>query len=356
MPYEANELLDLPPGRGQRAEGVEFELQNHYGARLGVIHPESRGSSLRFDSKANITRQISGLTITAQEYADINPASDRVAPFWLLEDGTRWPLGVYYFTGGPEDDNATHTAPLFDGGIILDALTHEAFGVRSGESVSNAMVILANRLGIAAQIDGSNTVVPDDQPVGWLAGQQSWLTIFRYLCDLCGFLPPHFGFEGELRCRAVPPMAIGPTTIAYSTSDGRVQPNPTKDPNYLDAPNAHIVVATGATTQAIFAISYIDPDLPWSKERRWLNPKVWRMQGVGSSAQAQVIADRKAQVSAEEFTTVEFTGPPDPRHDCFEVVSYDGVAYRETGWELELRAGGNHRHRLSRPGALDNAP
>ncbi len=353
MPYTPNELLDLPEGLGQRAESVEYDVIDRTGAYAGQITPFAEGASISADINANIPRQLNGLQLRSEEMQELDPFGDKVAPHWVLSDRTRWPLGVFRFTKAPDDGQVAQCASLFDPTIILDAITDRTFGAGTNTPVNGAIDQLVQMLDLVAEVDGSDMRIGDDQPIGWSAGGQSWAVILRYLCNLCGFLPPYFDTAGVLQCRVPPPMLIGSTTLTYADANSRVHPLPVEDPNIIDAPNAHIVISTGATTEEISAIATVDSSLPFSIENRgYVVPAVHRMQGVANTNMAQTIALRLASATQDQFATVNFVSTPDPRHDLGEVIGWNGTPYRETSWTLQLIPGGDMQHSCNRSEAV----
>ncbi len=58
---------------------------------------------------------------------------------------------------------------------------------------------------------------------------------------------------------------------------------------------------------------------------------------------------------ADTYQWASFAAAPDPRHDTFNVVRWQGALWREQAWSLPLVAGAEHRHELRRsytaPGA-----
>ena len=71
-------------------------------------------------------------------------------------------------------------------------------------------------------------------------------------------------------------------------------------------------------------------------------------QGLADIAAANAAAEAAYLADQDALSFVSFTGTPDPRHDSFNVVSYDGINYLELSWSLELRPGGAHQHDLAR--------
>lgn len=350
MPFTPNPLLDLAPGIGQRAEGIIFNLVDSDGLPAGSIHPEAGSVRISFDGSANITRTMSGLNLTATEWADVDPFSMRVAPFWKLEDGTLWPLGRFFFTGAPQTTGIIETTTLYDAGMVLDTGSIQAYGVNAGGDISDAMVGVLNILAIRDYVVDDAGVVAS-VPIGWPIGT-SWLSILRALCDLAGFLPPHTDNLGRVVLRRTDPVEISQASITYGAQSPKVKRASTSlNPNLLAAPNVHVVIDSGATTSPITAIAYVDPALPWSKENRgFIVSQTHDMQGIDSTDQAQQMANGFASVDPNSFEELGFTSVPDPRHDAFEVIDYNGIAYREVAWSLDCRPGGDHVHRCVRSG------
>lgn len=350
MPFTPNALLDLAPGIGQRAEGVVFHLVDDDGVPAGDIHPISGQVTITFDASANITRTMSGLNLTATEWADIDPFADRVAPRWKLEDGTLWPLGKFYFTGAPTTTGIIQTTTLYDAGMVLDTGSTQAYGVNAGGKLYDAMVGVLLILGIRDFVvdDGGVTA---SSPIAWPIGT-SWLAILRALTDLAGFIPPHTDNRGRVVLRRIDPVTIGQQSILYGPKRAKVKRASTSiNPNLIGAANAHIVIDSGATSAPITAIAYVVPSLPWSKENRgFVISETHNMQGIDSTDQAQQMANGFANVGADAFEELTFTSAPDPRHDAFEVIGYNGLAYREVNWSLNCAPGGDHQHRCVRSG------
>lgn len=350
MPFTPNNLLDLVPGIGQRAEGVVFHLVDDNGIPQGDLHPQAASVTVSFDAGANITRTLSGLNLTATEWAGVNPFADRVAPWWKLEDGTLWPLGRFYFTGAPETTGIIQTTTLYDAGLVLDTGSTQAYGVNAGGKLYDAMVGVLLILGIRDYLV-DDAGVTASTPIGWPIGT-SWLQILRALTDLAGFLPPHTDNHGRVVLRRVDPVDIGHAVTHYGPSLPRVKRATTAlNPNLIGAPNAHIVIDSGATTAPITAIAYVDPSLPWSRENRgFVLSATHTMQGIDSTDQAAQMAQGFADADPSAFEELTFTSVPDPRHDAFEVIGFNGIAYREVQWQIACQPGGDHQHRCVRSG------
>jgi hypothetical protein len=112
----------------------------------------------------------------------------------------------------------------------------------------------------------------------------------------------------------------------------------------------YLVVGLSPGRTEIVGRAEIDPRLPHSiPNRDGLEvPKVTRVQGLASTQQAQRIAQAQAAADPFQLAAVDFDAAPDPRHDLFDLVEYDGAVWNEDAWSLELRPGGRHSHRLTK--------
>lgn len=354
--FAPNQLLDLVPGVGQRQESIVYRLTDDQGNATGDVHPERAQASVSFDTSANVTRTLSNLIFTAAEFADIDPYADRIEPTWVLEDGSEWQLGRYYFTGVPQEQGLVRCTTMFDVlGMVADTGSLQAFGVDAGGRVHDKMVEVLNILGIRDyEVDVTDVTV--SSPIAWNLGT-SWLTILRYLTDMAGFIPPHTTNSGSVRLRRVDDIRIDSAVVRYAAGGNLVVNDTTSvNPNLVDAANAHLVVDTGATDAPITAFAFVDPALPWSKENRgFVKSETHEVQGIESTEQAQQMADNYASVDANGFEEITFTTAPDPRHDSFMIIGYNGIAYREVGWNLPLQVGAQHAHRVVRSGVTGRA-
>lgn len=343
----SNDLLDLAPGVSQRFETVRYDLINLAGQVIGQLHPEQGRASIQVNTEATVIRTLSGLVVSADEYADVNPYKDRVAPKWVLSDNTEWPLGVFHFTGDPVQEERVRLTTLQDPGYLLDqGCTVSAFGVAQGGSIENAMRRVVSRARIRDFVL-EETNARAREPIAWPPGTR-WIEILDKLCTLAGYYPPHFNNTGTLRLRAAVEPATAPVDISHSDEGRIVAGSRVTNANLLDAPNAHIVISSGASETEVTGVAYVDPTLPWSKENRngLVIAEVHREQGIETTAQARRMAKRYASTSAADAQEITFSTAPDPRHDVFTIVQYGAQRFLEVGWSLRLQPGGEHTHRI----------
>lgn len=348
MSVTANPLLDLRSNVGQVACTFRWDLVDVSGNVIGQIHPET-GATINNDSGSEVKRAIQSLTLRESDSRHINLFRDLVRPWMVLEDGTQWPLGVFAFTVDDYTEGTIETSmgtTLLDLGFILTQQMQTSYGLNDGQSIGPAMETIADMYGIF-----NRDIHPTHERIG--GGPVNWpmdtpgTTILKSLCERAGFHPPYFDNNGTLVCRPIDPIQPG-VGHQYSRSDGRIEVGTLKNStNLLTAPNAFKVVSSGTTTGETYAVAYIDPFLPHSKERRgYVITKTIRRQGLASVGACQQVANSYARQDASHFAKVSFTSVIDPRHDTFDIIDIDGVAYREISWSMELAPGGTHTHTL----------
>lgn len=353
---EANPLLDLTdPSIGQVRSMVRFDVVNELGNAIGHLKPLQAGN-VQANTSGNIKRTLDSILVLNSELADVDIYRDRLAPYWVLEDGTEWPLGKYVFTGAqvrPGTYASTTELQLYDGDFILDQNTKETMSVSPGTLVTTALNMVADQaLIIDRSIETNITVVKD--PINWPAGT-SRKTIMQDLCKLAGLYPPYFNNVGRMIVESPPNLDETLPDHVYAPENSRIlRATIVENDNLLTAPNVHLVVASGPTSGEIVAYSAVNPALPWSSARRGFEiVEVHRQQGVADTKQAEEMARNFAQVTADGYLIVEFDAFPDPRHDLFQIVEWAGSNYRETSWTLPLTPGGPHKHTLTRAGFTD---
>lgn len=359
---QINDLLDLRPGIGVRYESVRWDLVAIGGATIGQLDV-ARGASMSVSADATIKRTLNRVTVPSDQWADVNPYRDRLQPVWVLSDRTEWPLGVLFFTSAPtvtgSRAQSVEVGTLYDGGFLLDQPIVETFGISQNGSVDDAITTIIDRLQLAGirilNVDQARTSVRAREPIAWPIGTPT-AQVLEALCALAGFYPPHFDNRGTLRLRPARLPEQSEADHYYRADGGRVVASTfVRNDNLLDAPNVHVVLSTGAAETEVSAVAEVDYRLPWSKQSRgFAVVEVHRLQGIETTAQAQAMARRYAVASANDATEVQFTSPPDPRHDVFDVVDVDGVRYLEVGWTLEMVPGGAHTHRVVRGGYGDD--
>lgn len=350
-PVTADDLLDLRVG--QRAESPEFWLHTSGGDVERVYPDAGRAPVIENNVNRSIKRTLSGLRLAPSDADAIDPIGDRLAVRWRLEVGDPYDLGVFLFSDiGRERHSygSTMDAGMFDQLFILDQPRRHSFSARKGANVADLLVSLAAQAGITdTEIDNSDAEI--HRPTVWPVGTTS-LVVMSELCGRASMYSPYFSNSGTLRCREVPELSVASADHSYpvdATSRVRRDPAPVESDNLLDAPNVYLVVSTSGNGGPIAGSYRIPAEAPHSSANRGFDiVRKIDAQGVASAEQAARMAKAAASTDDATATRVSFSAAPDPRHDTFDVVDFDGVAYREQSWRLTLRAGGPHQHDLRR--------
>jgi hypothetical protein len=352
-PITPNRLLDAARDVGVVHSSVRYDLLNRDLDTIGELHPFIDGGApvVSWESGARIGRTLRNFTIPGYEANDVDTYTSRVRPMWVLEDGTEWPLGVFLWE---RPDRAYHswdsplTSTLLDLGYVLDQAMPRSFGRASRALVTEAIGDLFEQAGFTNfVVQGSDVRVGDPiaNPSGTTYGE-----VMRNLCELAAFPPPFFTAEGQGRAEALPPLRDGLNVHRYVIDEGSrvIEGTVTVAPDTANAGGC-LVVSSGASKGEVAGVAYVDPALPWSKERRgFLVLDTFRTQGIESSEQAQRIA--ASRLDRQQGGSVRFDALPDPRHDCYQLAEFGSVGdlYRETGWSLTCEPGGPHTHHVTK--------
>ncbi|MGI5151395.1 hypothetical protein ACQEVC_34365 [Plantactinospora sp. CA-294935] len=320
------------------------------GIRRGPLTP-LRGTtpSLSHDVTATIVRRVSGVTLGATDAARLNPLTDRVEISMVIGGRARsvYPLGRYMIADSVEmvrSGGATAPLTLFDEMFIVDQELETGFDA-AGQLVDQAVGRLLDGLPIGeVEIDSTE----QRSVSSWSPGTSRAMAL-RDLSRQGGYFLPWFGHNGRLRLRrAFEPAAQAPT-IDLDASRRVVRNSVSRLSDLLTVPNRFVVVSNDPGSQAAPVVGTYDvpSSAPHSITRRGIVlPKVVEAQ-LPTQAQATVYA-RTLGIQQTIYESVELSAPPDPRHDGYDVIRWDGLLWLETGWTMALAPGGEMRHTLRR--------
>lgn len=283
-------LLDLEVR--SRREKVRFDLVDATGRKIGEVHPE-RKCTISNEGTAQIKRKLTGFTLTPSDTAAVNPLTDRVRPYWVLDDGSEYPLGVFLFAEASTarrsyGDRLTGT--LVDQGLILAQEIDRTVGFDAGQSATSSIATVLEYAGFYGVSVAASTFELGS-PVAWPAGQSgtTWAKVLDDLCAKAGAYPVHFDGDGAPVVRTIDNVAEATPVLDYR---GRIRASSIVDSNdLLIAPNRYLAVDTSATTGAIVGTFDIPDTAPHSANRRGFRiTKVVEAPGVGDVAQATAAA------------------------------------------------------------------
>lgn len=342
-------LLDLPAGLGQRAETIRYDVLNaDRSFAFTATQAQTRVASVSWDANASVQRTLHGVAFGPRDAAQIDPTVHRLAPFWVLDDGTQFQCGLFIFSSPEYPRLAGQSflrADLTDLSVLLNQAREATYSLPPYAQILPALVGLAAEMGISDHIvvDALTPATIGSAPYTKSAGTAR-REIFDDLCAAAGLYPPFFDNSGNLRFRSVPnPLYAAPADVVYDiSSTGRIVRDSIVTANNLaTAPNRYLAIGSATSSGEVVGYFDIPPSAPHSFERRGFRVvKRVDVQGVADS-QACVVAAHAAYANDfDVYDEVRFAAAPDPRADGFQILNFLGTNYREQSWTLPLAPGG----------------
>lgn len=337
--------LDLDESIGMRTATFRFV---HYdgvtGQNLGDITPYISSPTLRHDTSRIVKRNLS-LALGIQDASVINPIRDRIWVYMILR-GVSWPLGKYMFT-----DDLSQVTSI--GNLASVQLVDEMF--RVDQSISTAFASVNDQVPVALRnllapldinlrVEGSQFTSNVASPVGSGRGQ-----IISALSLQGDYETPWMNNSGEFTMIRTVDAATASPQIDFDTEDRIFVDSITRTTDILNAPNRFIVVSNATTARGLPVVGSYDvpPSAPHSIQNRgFVIPQITDLK-INSEKEAQATA----RAIGLRYTIVEranFTTPPDPRHDSYDVCIFSGLRWKEIGWSMALVEGGTMSHTLVR--------
>lgn len=337
--------LDIEDWVGQRVATFAFGLVNGVtGEILGELHPIRQGATIRHDTSRIIKREM-WLTLGASDTAAINPLTDRIIPSMVVA-GQSWPLGRFMFT----DETISQTTGgnssavrLFDEMFLVDQAISTSFAPSSGVGDS-----IINLLAGLPLLDVHVDATPYPATGGWAVGTNRG-QILEALATQGDYMTPWINNDGRFRMiRTVDPDTATPS-IDFDRGHRVIRDSINRTSDLLYAPNRFLVTSNGADAEAapIIGIYDVPPSAPYSiAQRGFVIQRTDNIQVV-SAGQAAAAA-RNIGIRASVFDRVELATVPDPRHDSYDVIRWDGVNWLELSWTMVLQDGAPMTHVLRR--------
>lgn len=351
-------LLDLTHGVSQRASTWHFELLDRDFQVIDELEVDRTDPpTLRVDTGRDIKRTLDNVQLSS-DIDLVDPIGHRLRLVMELEDGTRWPQGVFLFSDvsrvvvslGIEVGSFN----LVDQTLIVDQQASWSTSVGPGDVITDEIIRQLNLFPITYEIIESGAVVtPEQETLNWSAGT-SRLRIINDLCMMVGYHELYFDHEGVAHVGPMPNPDTTPheQTLFYPTEHGRTYlGSVVRSNDLLELPNRFTVVNTGANQQSVWGVYDIPASAPHSAANRgFIVTHVEQVQGIETNQQARDAARALARESRFAYETVEFSGPPDPRHDTYDVVSFETELdhYLEISWSYLLREGSEMKHVIRR--------
>jgi hypothetical protein len=310
--------------------------------QLGDLTP-LRGANLSHDTTRTIKRQLN-ITLSAADTAAINPVSERINVYMTFPDGTEYPLGRYMFT---DVSRSFYTSGRLANCVLNDEMflvdQQIITGINGRGSAVN-QVILQTIAGLPITLAMEATPYASAEAWGVGTGRGQILEA----CSVSGdFFSPWFDNNGELRfIRSFEP-AKAICDFDFDAGNKVIREPILETDDLLTAPNTFIVVSNAASNAGSQVVGRYDvpPNAPHSFAKRGFTiAQILDLQ-ISDSFQASAVATNVG-IRQTIFERVTLATAPDPRHDSYNVIRWQGANWLELGWSLTLMEGSPMNHLL----------
>lgn len=348
--------LDLDPWIGQRQGTFRWVLVDGVnGQHYGEVHPDKSATpTLTHDTSRTIKRQISSVLFTPEDSAIIDTIRHRIHLYMDIANES-YPLGTYAFIDDPmiisTAGNQLNTT-LVDEMILVDQELDIGFapgirGFNANELVLDSADALVRRL-LQDYTFEKYIESTEFYSIGSWSYGTSRTKVLEDLALDGDYFSPWFGNDFALHMIRSFDPALKPSDFDWDTSSRVIRDSIVRINDLLSAPNRFVVVSNRSMTQSdvpVVGIYDIPISAPHSiTNRGFVSPKVLSLQ-VDTIPQAVALAANIGQRQTV-FERVELSTPPDPRHDSYNVVYWQGENWLELSWALPLIEGSEMRHVL----------
>lgn len=349
MALTDDQLLDLEVM--QRTGTFRFDVLDQNLNDAGELDVSAASTpTIDNDTDRDIKRTLSGLVLSAATANAINPQRDRVRVSYVLSSGVRRSMGVFVFTDNSRQRNSWGSVPapqMSDLGVALKQPAAETFSVAPGTFYVDAIAAALLVVGVEAVIEPSDSRTSGTTAQGWPAGTD-WLEILNALASSAGFASPYFDNAGVLRFRSLPDVAVTDLSYTLGPTSRVIDGSIVESDSSLDAPNRYLAIDTTNTDAPVVGIFDVPDSAPHSAVNiGYVRTQRIDAQGAGTPEQCEAIAVARYRAD-RQYEWITFASPPDPRHDTYQTVRFDGVVFRETGWKLPCSEGAAMEHELRR--------
>jgi hypothetical protein len=350
----SDQILNLD-GVRRRFDSFRFELNNRDLTPIGELHPDRTGSvpSIQNDISNETSRRLSNFKLTGDEAQDVNPVSDRLRVYMVLQNGAQYLLGTFLWATENEPVRSWGLEKhheLLDYSFILNQQSTKAYGWGRGGTINLIMIFLMGEAGLGLRDMypiGEEANRGLREPRSWEPGS-TWAEKIDNMGIGCGFAPVWFDRFGRAHLDAAPsPEFDQPTVPEYDVNTRIIADSIMYSNDILSAPNEFGVFDSG-TSQLIVGRHQLPAAAPNSFNKRGFRIGATEsVQGLTSQAAANKSALGLARRS-DVYEYLTFQSTADPRHDAYDIVPAFSKNWLEIGWDLECRCGGLMTHNLKR--------
>ena len=343
-----NPIIDLDAYVGQRAATFRFDIVDSVtGYRETVTPIRSTVPTLTHDTARTITRQITGLFLGVADTSLFNSITSRLEPFMVFADDVAYPLGryvpnsqVFFQSTAGEQSSVT----FFDESFIVDQPFSSGFGsFQANEVLEQTIVRCLQGLPITYTIEPSEF----SSTVTWSAGVRRGYAIEQMAID-GDWMSPWFDNTNVMRfIRAFDPATREPTFDLDSGNKVK-RANVLRSNDVMTAPNQFVVVSNGQSglgeqSGPVVGVYNVPDSAPHSALNRGFVITETQYRQLSYGSQAQAVAESLGQKQII-FETIELRTAPDPRHDGYDVLRWQGANWLETAWSLPMIEGSDMHH------------
>lgn len=349
LPYDP--VLDLAPWTGQRKATYKFLRYDSSGQFLGELTPlRDQPAVLSHDTTRLIKRSLR-MRLGAADSSKVNPAKERVKISMEFPSGASYPLGRYLYTDASQQfftSGTINDVVLSDDMFTIDQKLTQGF-VPSG-SITDSLVRLLSRFsGITLELEAS--AYSSLAAMAWAAGTTSAGQVIDALALAGDYFSPWFDNLNRMRfIRSFNPANVI-VDFDWDKSNQVFRNNIVFHNDLLNAPNRFMVVSNvtnqngGDSQQPVLAVATVPASAPHSFENRGFYITDVVTAQVGSQSQVSAMANNLVQRQTV-IDQVTVTTAPDPRHDSYNVIRWQGSNWLEVSWSMNCIEGTPMQHTL----------
>lgn len=332
-------------------------------ARVYALHNGVRLKEMRFSAPPTLTASTNAtirmsLSGTFAHDDDIDYVNDMLEPT-LIINGFEHSLGTYmigtltrkYSAAQTEDEIEAYDQSLLLQQTRIEKRLHFA----TGEQYTKCITRLLMMAGIKrAEITDAYAKLPTDRE-DWEIGTDI-LTIINELLDEINYERVWFNFAGAAVIQPKRDANIDNPTVSYRANDYSVlQAGSTSTVDSYDAPNVFVATVLNPDYDGQITATAVNdnPSSALSTVRRGRRiAKTVKLDNVASQSELQKYVNDMCINSMYASERITFATAVNANHQIDEVVelyskNMMGV-YLETGWSMELAAGGTMQHTAER--------
>lgn len=360
MPYAGDEIA-AALAASSRTWDFRFERLAKDGSTYGAAELARGTTKITHAALADkIKRSITGALNPDQAFDFL---SDRLRVFTRLQmldgDWQEWPLGTFLLASNetPRGTRLARETRGFTGFDLLQVLVEDCvidrYVVASGTAVITAAATVLTSAGFTTNALATSALTLP-AAMEWEPGT-SKLQIVNDLLATINYKPLSMTPYGVPIAGPYVDPAAADVLWSYTLDTASlVRPGTRVTLDLFSVPNVVVgVLSEPERAPLVATATNSNPASPLSTVRRGRSiVQLIDSQGAVDLTTLQAKVDRVLTEQGQQYESIVFDTGLMPFHDDGDVVLFDdgsgAVRYRETGWEMELRAGGVMRHNARR--------